>query len=271
MAVSTAIAIVDAQQLERERAETKVDLDPFVAQAHGWVVECATDAEGATEFLGECARRLKMLEDRRKKLKGPIVAAGKEVDTLFKELSEPLAGARAAVEPKLLAWRKVEQQRIDAENAEIERQRQEQQRLEDERQRKIAEEARAQREAAEAAARQLEAQAEAGDERAEQDARAAREAAEMAAHAEAIAAEVRTVAPIAAPEVQDNSIRVAGATASVRKTWQATVVEPMLVPRQFLIVDQKAINAAVNRSGDPSGLNIPGVKIEQIEKLAMRT
>lgn len=106
--------------------------------------------------------------------------------------------------------------------------------------------------------------------------RAAREAQERAAAARQAEEEARrreqeareapaepvpaTVATVSGPLVASSGRGVE------RKRWVATVVDAEKVPRTYLVVDQRLINAAVK-----DGVReIPGVKIEQQEELAIR-
>ena len=241
--------IITKEELERERAERKVAIDPYVEVAQSMEITTSADAEEATEYLGDLARLAKDVEERRKELKAPFIKWGKEIDEHAKKLSVPIAEARALVEPKLLAYRKAAQERIDAENARAAEELRIQQELADEKARKEAEAA---------AAKLAEAQA-TGD----------AEQVQEAAHELAVAAEVQTIDPEPyAPIEQENTIRASnGASANVRKTWKATVVDPFEVPREYLAINEKAINAAVK-----AGVReIPGVVIEQVEGLAIRT
>lgn len=242
--------IVTAQDLEKTRAELKVELDPFLARAQEVEIYAEEDVEEATEYLGDLARRAKMIEAKRKELKDPITKWGKEIDTYFKTLSEPIAAARKLVEPKILAWKEAEQRRIDEENARVAAEVARQQEIENERQRKIADEAAEKLREAEAAGNEEEAR---------------RAGIELA-----VASEVRTVQHNLPPAEQEKTIRAAGATASMRSTWKATVVDPMEVPREYLMVNEKAINEAVRKAGDPSTLVIPGVAIEEVKSLAVK-
>jgi hypothetical protein len=90
----------------------------------------------------------------------------------------------------------------------------------------------------------------------EDEARAAEQAARDRPLPEAPRAIAAPAAPLASP-----SGRVAE-----RKVWRATVVDENAIPRQFLRVDQAAINAAV-RAG---ARQIPGVRVEQVDELAVR-
>lgn len=85
-------------------------------------------------------------------------------------------------------------------------------------------------------------------------------AAEEAARNRPLPQVPRAIAAPAAP------LRSASGRAAEKKRWVATVVDANAVPREYLVVDQAAINAAV-RKGVRS---IPGVRIEQVDELAVR-
>lgn len=245
------VEIVEPQKLEHERAERQVTINPYIEAAHSMEISTEADATEAAECIGDLTRFAKEAEARRKELKAPIIKWGKEIDAYFKAIIQPLTDARAVLEPKILDYRAKVQAEIDAENARMEAERQRQQAIEDERQRKIAEEAKAQLEAAEASGNEY--------------------AAKNAAHNLAVASEVNTVAPAVEPLKQATTIKADnGASASVRKTWKHTITDPMQVPREYLIVDEKAIAKVIRQHSDPSQLEIPGVKIEQVESLAVR-
>lgn len=116
----------------------------------------------------------------------------------------------------------------------------------------------------EAAARELERrraarraqEAVAAARQAEEDARAAEEAARAAP---VLDVPVAVVAP-------QEQMRSSSGSASSRRPWVGTVEDESKVPREFLVVDQRAINAAV-RAGKRW---IPGVRIEQVDQLAVR-
>lgn len=248
----TAIEIVTPQQLEARRAEQQVNINPYIEAAQSMEVSTEADVTEATECIADLTRLAKELEAQRKKLKKPVTDWGKTIDESFKALIQPLADARAVLEPKILAYHAKVQAEIDAENERLEAERQRQQEIEDARQKKIAEEA----------AEQL----------AEAEASGNEQAAKVAEHNLAVASEVKTVAPAVEPLSQENTIRADnGASASVRKTWKHTVTDPAQVPREYLMVDEKAITKAIRAHSDPSQLAIPGVTIEQVSSLAVRT
>lgn len=106
---------------------------------------------------------------------------------------------------------------------------------------------------------------------------AAREAQERAAAAaareeEARAAEEATKArplpdiPVAQVAAPTGPVHTASGSASTTRRWVGEVVDEAKVPRDYLVVDQKAINAAV-KAGVRS---IPGVDIKQVDGLAVR-
>ncbi|MBS3928035.1 MAG: hypothetical protein KGZ65_06185 [Sphingomonadales bacterium] len=246
------VEIVEPQKLEHERAERAVTINPYIEAAHTMEIATEADATEAAECIGDLTRFAKEAEARRKELKAPIIKWGKEIDAYFKAIIQPLTDARAVLEPKILDYRAKVQAEIDAENARIEAERQRQQELEDERQRKIA--------------------AEAAQQLAEAEASGNEAAAKVAERNLAVAAEVKTVAPAVEPLKQASTIKADnGASASVRKTWKHTITDPMQVPREYLIVDEKAIAKVIRQHSDPSQLEIPGVKIEQVQSLAVRT
>ena len=65
------------------------------------------------------------------------------------------------------------------------------------------------------------------------------------------------------PNLPDDKPRVAGT--AVRKTWHFEVVDPMAIPREYLVPDEKAIGAIVRaRAGQ---VEIPGVRIYSTTKV----
>ena len=115
-----------------------------------------------------------------------------------------------------------------------------------------------------AKAKALEAQKAAEAERrarAEMQAKLDAEAAQMTAEAKAQdeTAEAITAPklPDAPPPVESKTIRAASGSATMVKTWKYEVIDPDIVPREFTMIDEKAIRAAVK-----DGIReIPGVRI----------
>lgn len=262
------LAKADPKALEQERAELQVQtVAPLVAQAQAIEVSDSASAEAATAFLGDCAKAGKLIEARRKELKAPITEAGKRIDALFKELAAPIEAALGTVKPKVLAYRKMEQDRIDAANAERERREREQREAAEAERRAAEDKARQEREAAAREAARLESEARRSkDAEAQERAAAARRAEEQARLRERVAAESQPVTQEVVREEQSSTIKTASGAAISRKTWKFDVMDTEQIPRRFLKVDETAIRQAV-RDGERQ---IPGVRIYESEELAIR-
>lgn len=227
-------------------------------------VTCQAEYDAAGAEVRAIAKRAKDLEAMRTTLKAPILDAGRRIDAFFKEPLDFCSRARKVVEAKMLAHQR-EQDRIreEAERQAAEAARREREKLE----REAAaerEKARKAQEAAEAKARALE---EAGKaERAEQMRQQAAEraaAAEAEAQAKAAAAAAMPTAPV---------VHVAAPAAkgiSTRENWKFEIVDPALVPREYLVVDEKAIGQVVRAL--QSRTNIPGVRVYAEQTIAART
>lgn len=211
----------------------------------------------ANEFIATLARRQKDLETAYRKVKDPIVKAGRELDDLFRPLREGLDKLRDDVTRETRRYRLEVDERARKAREDDERKRRDEQRRLDE------EAAAKKREADEAAIRAalvapatpesvadslegLLASAEAETTRL--DAEHAREVADKAA-----------AAPIAAPAVQTpaKTVRTAAGAVSYRKVPRFEVTEPADVPRDYCMPDEKRIKLALDR--DPK-LQIPGVR-----------
>lgn len=111
---------------------------------------------------------------------------------------------------------------------------------------------------------------------AEADERARKEAERLAARAEKAELSGKTekaeVLREQAAEVVAPVIQVASATpkvegASVRKIWRARVVDPQQVPREFLIVNEKALEAYAKAT--KGAVSVPGVEFYEESSLAV--
>ncbi len=259
--------IVGTKELTKIKDERKAELSEIVESAMCITVEDAEDAAGATEVLTEIARRKKALEAERKKLVTPINAAKDAVQNLFNGLKAPLDEARSILEPKVIAYQEAEEKRIAAENAEREREAFEKQQAEAKR--IEAEKAEAQRKASEAvkAARAASAaMAEKPDPEAEAKALAAAEAARQAEEElSAKRSEIPTMGVVEREEAKA-TVKTTSGSFTVKKVWTAEVIDESQVPREYLIVDQKKLNAVVK-----AGVRaIPGVKIYEKSEGAVR-
>ena len=220
-------------------------LDTYTGEVHS-ITEAATSAplESAeqharlSELLARGKAAAKGLDIARKSAVGPLNAQVKEINDLFRPLSDALGTFEGRSKRLVLAWQQHE--------------RAERQRKQDEARRKQEEAARREAEAMARAER-------AKTEKAREKALAAAEAASRAQMA-AVVAEPTGPAP--------RGIRTDSGSSSARKRWVFEVVKPELVPREYLAVDETAIRAAVCKR---DGVRvIPGVAITEEESLAVR-
>jgi len=86
----------------------------MVAYAEALVIRDAAAVDGATNDLSMISSLKRQLEDRRKEYVGPLNNEVKEINALFKTLTEPLAEADSLTRKKILAWNE-EQRRLKAE------------------------------------------------------------------------------------------------------------------------------------------------------------
>jgi hypothetical protein len=285
-----------AENEQSKVVEVVGEVAAVVARAQALEIRTPQEAQEAAGFLGEIATARKKSETARRFLVDPLNRHVKAINDEFKSAAAPLEEADKVVRAKVISYqreqeraRAEEQARIDAERraaeeaAEAERRRQADEAARLERQAREAEQARqAQlREAQNERAREIAAmsdddlsafalrtddQAELRLAEQEMSARLARRQAQEVAETarrQSEEATQREIAAKSAPAVEVTSSKPAGV--ATRKVWKATVVDPMQVPREYLAVDQAALNAAV-RAGIRE---IAGVRIEQVDQLAV--
>lgn len=245
------------------------------AEARAKALQVTSDAEAnaAGEILREIARRRKDAEAERKELVGPLNQTVKRINQRFKDSLAPLDAADKIVREKVGAYqaeqeriRREEEARLEAERQERERKAREQREAQERAERERREQAeREEREAAEEAQR---ARDEADREAAEKLREEARQAAEEARTAEA------AVASLPEPTLPKAMVQAPAKPqgVSTRKRWQVKSIDESKLPRDYLIPDEKAINAAmregVRESGEPPAIS--GVVFEQVDELAVR-
>lgn len=233
-----------------ERAPASVDDEDTAAKVADAIKACAAFGKNAT------AARVAAKE--------PHLAAGRAVDGWFAALADPVEKVKARLTALLTDYQRrvaaAERARREAEAAELRRQQQEAERQRQEAERQARE--------ARAAARKAEddkAAAEAERMLAEQQARDARAAADKA-KAEAAKA---SAAAIEKPAELSRQRTDLGAVASLRRTWHFRVVNPEIVPRSFLTVDNAAIASFIKASTDKRthecSATIPGVEIFPVD------
>jgi len=219
----------------------------------------------ASSNLAEVAQVRKGAEARRKHIVGPQNEAIRRINDFFHQLVDPLERAEATLKTKILAYRRVQEEAAAIERRQAEEERRRAAEAEFARLRAL-EDARLVAEAAERARR--EAQAEPMASQAEKAAAVAAErAATLALAVETKAAQQATLARVVIAPAREIAKTIATRAGSVtaRKVWRFEIVEPMRVPHEYWVVDEKRIGEAV-RAGVRE---IPGVRIYEDELLAV--
>lgn len=235
----------------------------MLTTAQGYVIDSPTMYELAAEDLRAVKLLSKDVEEKRTAITGPLNAAVKAVNDLFRGPKTYLEQAESTLKGAMLTYDREQQRKADEARREAERvAREERQRIEAEAReatRKAQEEAdRIAKEAADAAA--------AGDaaKAAELRHQAEQTAANGAAEAESIAleAEMVTAAPV---PIATAAPKVAGL--STRQNWKARLTDKMALIRfvaehpehqHLLDVNQSGINQLAKAQKD--AMNLPGVE-----------
>lgn len=227
----------DLAELDQYRA----DIDRIVAFGGELEVTNDQEAETVTEVLSRIAATTKKVKAARLTITRPLDESKRAAMDLEKAILSPLEPVDRTLRKGLGEYQAELQRKIREEQERLDRERREA-------------EAKARAEAEEAARKAAEATEEEADEaEAEADLARARELVKQA--------EPRREVVPAAP------MKAASGTASTRMRWQATVTNEAEVPREFLKVDQVAINKAVREGAR----EIPGVTIEQVPEVAVRS
>jgi hypothetical protein len=293
-------AATETRDQEAVESEAIAIVNETVAEARAIEVTSPAQAQVAVEFLSKIADARKRSETARKFLVEPLNKHVKAINERFKGNLVPLDEADGVVRGKLLAFQQAEAAELaERQAAEDAARREREAEAEAERRRQAEAAATAEREAREAEERRQAQLRAAANERAreialmgdeelvaltrgnvDQDVRLAgqeiesrRVAAEARDRAEKARreAEEATQASIAlasapAVSVEATSLSSKSGSAHARQRWVATIEDESRVPREYLMVDTKKINAAVK-----DGVReIPGVKIEQETGLAVR-
>lgn len=226
------------------------------------------EASAAAALLRDVATRRKTAEKERTSLKAPILEAGRRLDARFKEVMEPFDAVDEVLRGKLGTYQREQEQKRLAEQKRLEDERLAREAAEREAREKAEAEEKKRREQAEADAREAEKLAqEARDEEERAQAEELREQSEREAEEARQRQEAIATAPPPAP-LPKAEVEPAAAPTGVqmKKVWKATVVDVGAVPREYLEVDEVKIRAAV-RAGVRE---IPGVRIEQVDQMAVR-
>lgn len=219
-----------------------------VAQAY--TIDSAEMAEAAASDLAQVKGVLKTLEEERVKLKAPALETCRRIDEMFKKLKDRYEQVERVYRAAIVDWQTKERARLEVE-----------------------------RKAAEAAARAERERQDAEAEAARQAALAEAEALRAAGQTE-VAAEIEQQAEAEMEEIKtaiDEMVAMSAAVPAapaklagigVRSNWDFEIIGPALIPREYLVVDEKKIRAVVKAL--KSETNIPGVRVFETSSLAVR-
>lgn len=200
--------------------------------------ECQAAVDQTREIKAKAAR----LEETRKAMTRPLDDAKKAIMDFFRAPQELLAKAETLLKGSITTFQQ-EQARIAALAAAEARRQQE-----EDRKRQAEEQA-----AAEALLQQAEVAAQAGD------TAAAEALEEQAMAAQAQAAPISTYAAPALEKPRG---------AAMRKVWKARVIDAALVPDQFKVINEKALDAYAKSMKQDA--KVPGVEFYAEDSLAIR-
>lgn len=223
--------------------------DNMLSIANAFVIDSPEMAEIAAEELGVVVSAIKALETERTELKKPVLEAGRKIDDLFARLKERYLRAEAALKPALIEWQESERKRVAAER-----------RAAEEAAAKVAEEA---RQAAAALAAEAKAAAKAAEEECNMEALEAAES--MVVQAQMAEVEADSIAFMSAVPVEAPQ-KLAGI--STRTDWDFDIINPALIPVEYMIVDEKKIRGVVKALKEQA--KIPGVRVFAKAAMAVR-
>lgn len=228
-----------------------------LAQARSATIANPEELALAGEDLMTIKGLQKKLEEKRTSITKPLNDALKSVNDLFRPAKTWLEEAEAIRKGQMTIYREVEAEKIRKAQAELE------EIARREREALAAKAAEVERKAREQAER-LRAAANTEAERLAAERRIAQKEAEAAAKAEALRAEA---AAAVAPKIVVEPPKSFGQ--SVRENWTFEIVDAALVPREFLVIDEKKIGGVVRAMKGYT--NIPGVKAIKGEVISSKS
>jgi hypothetical protein len=203
----------------------------FQTKAEAMVVESDEHVTGATNLLSYIAQSKKSFEDRRTGIVKPLNDDVKKVNDAFKKIEAPLDTATKVLKDKVINYRQEQEKKRQAELARVERDR------------KVAE-----------------------DRQKELEAARLQELLTTGVIPEKITP-VQPVAPVELPPEIPTKVNASLGSSTVRKVWDFEIVDPALVPRLYLTVEEKLIREAIK-----AGVReITGVRIFQKDQLSIST
>lgn len=102
---------------EVELKSIEVQISPVVEKAQSYVVENIKDVENASAYLKEIKDMEKVVEEKRITFTKPLNESLKNINDTFKKMRQPLEQARDLLTRKILTWKRIESERVAAEQA----------------------------------------------------------------------------------------------------------------------------------------------------------
>lgn len=245
-------------ELTPEAREVQAEADQALAVATQYRVTTQSEYSAAGEELTRIKAAQKRLDETRKGLTRPLDESKRRIMDFFRAPAEKLAEAEKAIKSACIGYQQ-EQERI----------RREEQRKAEEAARKERERLERQRLAAEAKAREKEAELRRQAAEADAAERAKIEA-KMRAEAEKAAAKQAELdaraASVTAPVIHREAPKVEGL--STRTVYKFRITDPAAIPREYLAIDEGKIRKVVQAL--KADARIPGVEVYAEESMAAR-
>ena len=105
----------DINEVELQTIEKQIS--PVIEKAGSYVVSTIGDVDNASAFLKELKDMEKVIEDKRVTFTKPLNESLKNINDTFKKMREPLEQARDLLTRKILTWKRIESERVAAEQA----------------------------------------------------------------------------------------------------------------------------------------------------------
>lgn len=102
-------------EVELQNIESQIS--PVIEKAESYVVNTIADVDDASSFLKEIKDMEKIVEDKRLTFTKPLNESLKNINDTFKKMKEPLEQARDLLTKKILSWKRIEAERVAAEQA----------------------------------------------------------------------------------------------------------------------------------------------------------
>ena len=105
--------ITQNKEIQELKGETQIAIN----EVGSIEVKTEDDALKASQFVKGINDKIKFIEEKRLSFTKPLNESLSAINATFRELSAPLANAKTIVPNKIMAWRRLEQEKIEKEDA----------------------------------------------------------------------------------------------------------------------------------------------------------